>query len=239
MKGKTWYLVGFLILSVLVMEISCWEYPERKTDAPEPDPRRTFPMEYDCQISYDIFSQGEWYKADSVFNAVNTNLSIHWSELGLDDEVVNYDSVQYYIWPHIEKTDTTAQQVIKHKSYMMAMQDAYDKDDPPGLVTIGWQTGEGGGYTMCAIFVQAIRDNFFGSDIELMEIKTPIHEMGHMRANLTDLCDPNDLSQINPEHDDYSCVMGQGKIAPCTGQDVATNPHFCPMCIEKLKKITW
>lgn len=238
MKGRRWFLVGFTIFSVSVFVISCVIFGTKKTNPPGPDPWRIFSMEYDCQISYDIFSHGEWYKVDSVFSAAKTNLSIHWSELSLDNGTCNYDSVQYYIWPHIEKTDTTPSQMIKWKSYMMAMQDAYNKHDPPGITTIGWKTGEGGGYTMCVVFVQAIRDNFFGLDQEIMEIKTATHEMGHMRANLTDLCDPLTL-RIDPNHDDYSCVMGHSKIDPCTGQDVASNPHFCPMCISKLKPIFW
>jgi hypothetical protein len=236
MKRKNWTLVGFLILAMSFVDISCPLFVTRKTSTPMPDPWRIYSMEYDCQISYDILTQG-WYKADSVFSAAKTNLSIHWSESGLESQEVYYDSVQYYIWPHMEKINPGPSQQIRYKSYMMAMQDAYGKPVTPGFTIIGWQTGSGGGYTMCVVFVQAIRDNYFPPDDKIMEIKTAIHEMGHMRADLSDLCD--DYGGVNPDHDDLSCVMGWAKICPCTGQDVATNPHFCQMCIDKLKKVFW
>jgi len=70
-----------------------------------------------------------------------------------------------------------------------------------------------------------------------MLAKTPIHEMGHLRAGLPELC--NEDGSFNPEHNEFDCVMGQGKIAICTGYDVATNPHFCSSCIQKLKEIKW
>lgn len=97
--------------------------------------------------------------------------------------------------------------------------------------------GGEGGVVFAIIFVGAIRNLYPGD--QNMETKTPIHEMGHVRAKLSKLCDTAFIYVMNPDHNDSSCVMGQGKIATCTDKDVSINPHFCDSCLTKLKKVIW
>ena len=233
MKGKMWFLIGFFIILVLAMGISCWEYPERKTDAPEPDPKRTFRMEYDYMWGYDVFAQGT-QKADSAFSPANTDLVIHFDDIIEPAHVVDWESLGIYLSWYWEITGGPDPRFV-YKSYMMAMQDADGKPSEQGEEMLGY-TAAGGleGLAHSVIFVQAIMDNYPGD--QNMIDKTPIHEMGHIRG-LHDLCDTNGI--FNPEHDENDCVMGQGKYPVCTGQDVSINPHFCSACCDRVKQVEW
>lgn len=234
MKRKRWFLVGFLILSTLFMETSCWLTATRKTHAPTPDPRRTYSMEYDHMLTYDVFAYPGQQRAEAAFSAANTDLAIHFSDIIVPAVMWPYDSVQYYYddyWTQVAGR-------LVYKTYMIAIMDAWDKPPQPGGGVLIGETrgGRMEGVAHSIIFVQAIRD-VYGGD-QNMESKTTIHEIGHMRAIASELCDENGVF-MNPDHNDSSCVMGQGKIATCTDKDLSINPHFCPMCIDKIKKVSW
>jgi len=195
-------------------------------------------MEYDCQISYNVFGGGT-QKADSAFSPANTDVWVNYSEEGLTDSIVNWPKVTAYMswhWELISGPVELGYPKLRYSSYMMAMQDATEKPSDEGEEILGCTFSPGAcGYTCAVIFVQAIK-NSFPEDQNMIDY-VPIHEMGHMRGTLTHLCD--EYGMMRSEHNDSSCVMGQDKFAICTGKDVSANPHFCPMCIEKLKQVLW
>ena len=55
MKGKRWYLLAFLIFSMLVLQVSCEDDEETPISTVGDDPR-SFHMEYDHMWSYDVFA---------------------------------------------------------------------------------------------------------------------------------------------------------------------------------------
>jgi hypothetical protein len=240
MKGKRWFLVGFLILAVSIIVTSCILWPERKTSTPTPDPRRTYSMEYDYMVSYDVFTITGQQRAEAAFSAANTDLAIHFSDVIIPAEMWPYDSLGYYYddyWDTVFIPGTGTR--LRYKSYLIGIQDAWGKPPQPGGGVLIGETrgGRMEGVAHSIIFVQAIRDAYGGD--QNMESKTTIHEMGHIRAIDSHLCDTTNIYIMNPDHNDSSCVMGQGKIATCTGQDLSINPHFCPICIDKVKKVSW
>lgn len=95
MKGKRWFLVGFLILAVSVVMTSCKEDSDKKTTTPT-DTTRTFLMEYDHMVSYDVFSGVGEDRVRNAFSRAKTSLNIHWSNW-ISDQVWDYDSLEKYV----------------------------------------------------------------------------------------------------------------------------------------------
>ncbi len=60
-------------------------------------------------------------------------------------------------------------------------------------------------------------------------IKTTIHELGHQRSGLSELCEDRS------SHDAIDCVMGQDIVASCTGANLINNPRFCGICESTLR----
>jgi hypothetical protein len=235
-------LVGVLILSVSVMEISCKEPADDKTQV-DGDTTRTFQMEYDHMVGYDVFaSPGESY-IRQAFDAASTKLDVTFSDGNIEPAIWKFDSLGYYYsnyWTtqYIPGVGTR----LVYKSYLIAIKDAWNK--PPetkDVIMLGYTPKNDRGIEGIAqsvIFVQAIRDNYPG--VTRMEYKVTIHEMGHARVDLTHLCLDSDPYVMNDnDHDLDDCVMGQGQVAPCTNMDLSINLHFCPKCRGKLKGVTW
>lgn len=234
MKGNVLKLIVFFLALLFTFFFSNCE----KKDGTKPlDGIAVFIMEYDCQSGYHIFADTS--NIAQTFREANTELSIFFDALYLYPEEVNYESLGYYLFQHFTTIGSPPDQQLRYKSYIIAIKDAYNKPVEPGDQIMLGQTSAGGdeGFAHSVIFVQSIKDNYDPPDEENMLAKTPIHEMGHLRAGLPELC--NEDGSFNPEHNEFDCVMGQGKIAICTGYDVATNPHFCSSCIQKLKEIKW
>lgn len=237
MKGKIWYLVGFLILSVSVMEISCWLYPTRKTHAPTPDPRRTYMTEYDCQISSNILSPaGRKERLQLAFDQANTDLEIVYSEEYIPDTVVSWELKGMYMSWHWHTTGGPDPRFV-FKSYTISVCSLSNVPPDEGVV-LGWSSGRGmEGLAMGMILTGTIRFVYMPSDS--MEIKVLLHEWGHMRDNLPHLCLSAGGGMDFDNHNQQDCLMAQTEIAECTGQWVDRNMHFCGICLDKLKKVTW
>lgn len=212
------------------------EDPRQYIETP-PDSRTWYTPEYDYKAGYDVFTL--YQVAVNAFASCRTDLSITFDDVITPAEEVRYDSIGW-IMDYYSQTTGGIDPQFACGSYLLAIKDAYNKPSIPGLGEIlGVTFDTGSGYAWAAIFVQAIMDNYPGD--ERMLIKTAIHEMGHMRAYLSHLCySPDTLHwYMSSDHDDVSCVMGTGKIAMCTGQDLTVNPHFCPKCCDRLGQVGW
>jgi hypothetical protein len=127
-----------------------------------------------------------------------------------------------------------------YKVQLLGMPDALNKPGGGVFEIVGITFFDTADHRRSAIFVQAIRD--LGGDVQGMLEKSVIHELGHARAKLTHLCYFNEEDSTwyqSSDHDDPACVMGQARIAPCTGYDLTVDPHFCPACCNRLKRVNW
>ncbi len=73
-----------------------------------------------------------------------------------------------------------------------------------------------------------------------MTTKTCAHELGHQFASLKHLCKQytDDSWYMDwQNHDEEWCLMGRGKISPCTGEDLTNNPQFCNICKAKINDV--
>ncbi|HWR82813.1 MAG TPA: hypothetical protein VN285_05895 [Candidatus Deferrimicrobium sp.] len=200
-----------------------------------PDRSTTFAPEYDYMEGYDVFPYGHG-TASTAFAPCSTKLQVWYDEEIRPAELLDWNSVGGYMYEHAQKTGSGAEVKLKHGAYLIAVQDVYNRP-PDSSVTLGY-TDSGGeeGWAWTVVFVQTIRDIFPGDTLAINH--AVIHEMGHMRANLTELCDPA-TGEMSDYHNDGSCVMGDVKVPPCTGTDASANPHFCSACCWQLMHVQW
>lgn len=227
MKGKTWFLVGFLIILILVLQVSC-ENDEETPVTTDGDTTRSFQMEYDHMWSYDALSGAGEDRARNAFSPAKTSLNIYWSNW-IDDQVWNYRDLDEYVKTYAQRTNG----LFDHQCYLLAL----------GEVTnllpsnMGGATRDDGiqGKARSFIFVHNIRQYY--PTYEEMVHKVVIHELGHARANLSHLC--IDDTTMSDEHDLNDCVMAQGRYATCTGYDVTAYLRFCNKCINRIHAVKW
>ena len=214
-----------------------WGSPGDVTEQP-PDGRTIFFPEYDYMEGYDVFQYGQTY-AINAFDPCNTDFWAFYDEVITPVRQIRWDSIGWYVVNQWSRTTGGSNPSFDYKAYMCAIKDAYDR--PPGESGTLAYTVDGGaeGYTWSVIFVQAITDRFPGDQGAIEH--TTIHEMGHMRADLTHLCYTLDsvIWLMSPDHDDSSCVMGEEKISRCTNKDLSINPHFCPACCGRIMHVQW
>jgi hypothetical protein len=228
MRRKTWYMVGFLIILTLAMEISCWETSDDKTEV-DGDTTLIFYMEYDHMWSYDVLENDGEQRLRDAFSPSGTELIIHVSNW-IDDEVWDYrDLDSVYVPMYADRTNG----LFDHKCYLLAMGEVTNLPVPD----IGGATRDDGqpGKVRSFIFVHNIREYY--PDYEKMVHKVTIHEMGHARANLSHLCQAD--GTMSPDHDVPDCIMAQGRWASCTGFDVTLELRFCNMCRERISNVSW
>jgi hypothetical protein len=235
-KLKLPLLLGLVALFAMGYRCSGGGSPPSETP---PDGRSSFYPEYDYMDAYDAFAYGT-ARAVNAFAPCGTDLNVFFDEVITPAQVLHYDSVGYFMMQHAQLTGSPDAQFV-YKSYLLAIEDAHHKPvlPPPFGEILGRTYDTGSGYAWAVIFVQAIIDEYPGYP-DMID-KTAIHEMGHMRADLTHLCyTPDSVNwYMSPYHDDSSCVMGQARISLCTNKDLATNPHFCPACCGRLKQVQW
>lgn len=193
-----------------------------------------FEPEYDHMFGYDVFPNFDATYVANVFSPSNTNFDILPNDVVYPVEDIMYDSLLRYAAEH----SIQFQGELIQGAYMLAL--PYALGGPPGILG---RTVNGGdrGIATSFIFVQAIRDEFPG-DVGKIEFVV-IHECGHLRADLTELCTETSpgsgVWQKNPDHDDNRCVMSNWPYSLCTLYDVTSNPHFCPADIDRLKWVRW
>jgi hypothetical protein len=229
----------FLLLFPLVMltSMSGWLGCEGVPSETPQDGRTVFRPEYDYMQGYDALT--DYGTVINAFAPCGTDLNIYFDDVITPARTICWDSVGWYAVNQWSDNCCGADPRFDYKAYLVAIQDAYDR--PPDYAqTLGYTIDKGvEGYTWSVIFVQAIMDTFPGDQAAINQ--ATIHEMGHMRAALTELCYTLDSVNwyMSPNHDDSSCVMGDVKIAKCTGKDCSIDPHFCPACCNRLSQVRW
>lgn len=200
----------------------------------------TMHIEYDCQSSYNIGADtlDTFAKLAAAFHIADTDTHFLWDELSLtnqrvgpsDAELINYHNAHY---------GHAAQGYSMH---LLGVEGLIGNSDS----TAG--TSRAGPYGWSFLFVQDIYDfNPFKPDFALY--KTIVHEFGHQRAALTHASGRYDPHPEN--HDSPFCAMNQdlshvgnndnnpNNDPPGLRRWFDTNPHFCDMCVNTIKNITW
>lgn len=231
MKVKKWHLVVLLILALATLGGPCDPDPIPPPNPPA-DTTKALNPEYDHMQSFDPSGNNGHQRIKDAFSPAKVNFDLTFSNW-ITDAVWDYDDLDYYINMYANETSGRYDQ----KLYLLALGQVTNiPGDTGGVTVLGetWHSGSEGRAT-CIIFVYNIRSAFPG--YERMVHKTTIHELGHGYSNLSHLCLDN--STMNPNHDIGDCVMAQGRIAPCTGQDVSVPLHFCNSCITRIKAVNW
>jgi hypothetical protein len=202
---------------------------------------KTMHIEYDCQSSYNIGADtlDTFAKLAAAFHVADTDTDFLWDEVSLtnqkvgplDDDFWNYHNAHY---GHSGEGYTM---------HLLGIEGLVGNTDS----TVGKST-QGGPYGWSFIFVQDIYDfNPFKPDFALY--KTIVHEFGHQRAALTHASGRYDPHPEN--HDSPFCAMNQdlshvgnndnnpNNDPPGLRRWFDTNPHFCDMCVNTIKNITW
>lgn len=231
-KGWRQKLKLLVLLLLVGLFTSCWDSdPDDYTEQP-PDGRSCFQPEYDYMEGYDVFQYGQTY-AINAFDPCNTDFWAFQDEVITPAVEIDFNELYYYMRDHAQIYDDST---FVYKAQLLGMPKALNV--PGGLVPTGITMRDTLGYIRSAIFVQNIRD--LGGDVQSMLEKVVIHELGHMRGDLTHLCYESGGNWYqSPDHNDEACVMGQGRISYCTGRDLTANPHFCPACCARLKRVNW
>lgn len=202
-----------------------------------PDAVSAYIPEYDHMVGYDVLTGYE--DVVNAFSSCRTDLNVIFDDVIYPAFSINFNSIGEFMTEHAQLITGQSGPEFACGSYLLAVLDAYNKPILPDGEVAGITFGTGSGFAWAVIFVQVLYETYPGD--QNMINKTPIHELGHMRANLTELCykDYQGYWHMGADHDDQSCVMGQGKIAICTGWDVTANPHFCPKCCNRLSQVQW
>lgn len=205
-------------------------------DAPDTYTTGTFSLEYDNQFGYDLFYISDFKdKINKAFDrgvdGAKTFVEFHINQSNNEyadssalkvEEVKLSDLALYCLNNRILTTDKSRG---VYPGYLVVIINIIDPSNantttgysclggPQGWSVVGWNNCLNG--------------------LNNERVKVAIHELGHQRAALTDLCE----NRSNHDRDD--CVMGQGIQASCTGKNLIDNPIFCPKCETALKSITW
>ena len=198
----------------------------------------TMHIEYDCQSSYNIGADtlDTFAKLAAAFHIADTDTDFLRDDLNLPDRLVPWDSLGWY---HVESWSNTA----GYNMHLLAIQGIENNTDS----TTGASTG-GGPYGYSFVFVQDIL-TFNPINALFTLYKTTVHELGHQRGGLRHASGRHDP---HPEdHDCPFCVMNQdngysgnndnnpNNDPPGLMRWFITNPHFCDMCVNTLKNISW
>jgi len=205
-------------------------------DETPPDGRSVFFPEYDYMEDYDVFQYGEKYAIDA-FDPCNTDFDAFDDDIITPAVEIDFYHLFDYMKDHAQRYDDST---FVYKVQLLGMGDALNKPGEGAFEIVGITFYDTTDHRRSAIFVQAIID--MGGDVQSMLEKSVIHELGHARGKLTHLCYFDTIDSTwyqSPDHNDPACVMGQGRIAPCTGHDLTVDPHFCPACCNRLKRVKW
>ena len=230
-------ILMFLPIAFLTVVGGCDENQNPNDYAVQPpDENLWFQPEYDYMFVYpnsiNIFPNSDCSYVTDVFSTCYTDVS-YWPGGINDSEVVDYSDLYRYAENNSLKNQFGE---LINGAYILALPDALNKPDPEALgITInGGQKGIAASF----IFVQAIRDEYPGN-ISIIEYAV-IHEIGHLRADLTHLCEPvGEEWVMSADHNHNRCVMANGPYSPCTLYWVNTNPLFCDKCRERIWSVDW
>jgi hypothetical protein len=217
--------------------ITAWTQGSYISVTPKTSFSKTMHIEYDCQESYGL-TPGTFAKLTAAFHIADTDTDFLRDEINMNDqyvgpsdaELTNYHNAHY---GHLAQG---------YSMHLLGVEGLVGNSDST--------TGESraGPYGWSFIFVQDISD-FNPVDPLLALYKTTVHELGHQRAALT-----HASGRHNPhpeKHDSPFCTMNEGicwegnndndpnNDPPGLRRFFDTNPHFCDMCVNVIRNITW
>jgi len=195
---------------------------------------KTMHIEYDCQDSYGLTS-GTFAKLAAAFHIADTDTDFLWDEMNMADAIIAEVDLDYYRSIHWSNTPG-------YNMHLLAIQGLQNNTDSTSGMSVN------GPYGWSYIFVQDISD--YNPVAPLFALyKTAVHELGHQRAALRHASGRHDP---HPEdHNSPFCAMNQdishvgnndnnpNNDPPGLRRWFDTNPHFCDMCVSKIKNITW
>ena len=215
MKEKL--LVLFLLVG-LILVWGCGSTPTTQTNG------RKFTLEYDHQESWTCFPWG-LERPKKAFEEASTVLNVVYDNTTLTDSLIPYlDRFKY----HIAHRQWDADSNCVYPGYLCGIK-AYANEIGVLIDTIA-------GLTWMDIPRFSYVCGYVASSWNYRD-KTAIHELGHQRARLSHLC--LDEYSMNPDHNAEDCVMGNGELAICTGENLVFYPEFCPACRDRIKAVDW
>jgi len=164
-------------------------------------------------------------KVDNAFDQAGTALEFVTDDT-LEDCYISEADLGLYFFNHVERDSTGVNR--KYPGYLCGIQAILDSITGQVIDTMAGASTQGQGYSFVCVQVTG-----FGLYLD----KAIIHELGHQRANLSELC--IDQYTMNPDHNADDCVMGQGEWAVCTNQNLTMHPEFCGNCCNAIKGVSW
>lgn len=203
---------------------------------------KTMHIEYDCQQDWELPSSS-FAKLTAAFHVADTDTDFFRDEVALPEECIWWDSLPRYRAIHFSNTPP-------YNMHLLAIKGLWDNSAKQGI-TIGASIPGPLGFSF--IFMGDIYD-WHPDHALLVAALTTVHEFGHQRADLTHASvvhyDP--LNPPHPElHDSPFCAMNQdicytgnndndpNNDPPGLKRWFDWNPHFCDMCVDSIKNISW
>ncbi len=200
---------------------------------------KTMHIEYDCQLSYNIGADtlDTFGKLAAAFHVADTDTEFLWDETNMNNQNVGPFDAQLWDY-HYSHYGHGGQGYSMH---LLGVQGLADNAEHLGGKSYpgpqGWSF----------VFVKDIIDyHTLKPDFALY--KVTIHELGHQRGDLTHASGEN----AHPEnHDSPFCVMNQdlcyvgnndnnpNNDPPGLKRWFDTNPHFCSMCVDTIRNVSW
>jgi hypothetical protein len=208
-------------------------------------PRKSVEVEYDCMQDYDI-RYGNRLRArlaEAFGGAGRTDISVVSDQVSIPAKVfTSIDTLNAWVqsnwWSGYFLHQTTA--VL----YVAGIKDAYprvnfygnNRDLDPSAAALSFQPPDGnigdpGGY--CVVFTDWFDYTFSSDDVEEAVLRAGTHEMGHLRAALTDAYKDSTGHQAG-----FHCVMDALR-KDVYGNLVPGYQWFCAQCMLKIISVSW
>lgn len=213
---------------------TAWTQGSYISVTPKTNFSKTMHIEYDCQESYGL-TAWTFAKLTAAFHIADTDTNFLRNELSLTPGYMNEDTLDIYHYRHWSNTPG-------YNMHLLSVKGLENNTDSTSGMSIN------GPYGYSFIFVQDI-STFNPIDALFVLYKTTVHELGHQRGGLR-----HASGRYNPhpeDHDSPFCVMNQGNGYSGNNDNnpnndplglmrwFITNPHFCGMCVNTLKNISW
>lgn len=196
---------------------------------------KTMHIEYDCQEDCGLPSEA-FAKLSAAFHVADTDTNFLWDELNLPEEWIDWDNLWDYHWDHFSNTSP-------YNIHLLAVT-GLEENPPKEMITGASMPGP---YGFSYVFVADINYGHPGNELNVM-VTTAVHELGHQRGNLTHASGDD----AHPEnHDSPFCAMNQDiscdhnndnnpyNDPPGLVRWFDINPHFCDMCVNTIKSVSW
>jgi hypothetical protein len=202
----------------------------------------TMHIEYDCQQDWELPSSS-FAKLTAAFHVADTDTDFFRDQVTLPEECIWWDSLPRYHVIHFSNTSP-------YNMHLLAVEGLWENSAKQEII-IGASIPGPLGFSY--VFIADICDWHYPNDPNVMALAT-IHELGHQRADLTEasvvVFDPE--NPPHPElHDSPFCAMNQNlwyvgnndndpyNDPPGLKRWFDRNPHFCEMCVNSIRNVSW